>query len=175
MSYKDELTKAMTNLGQLPNSIFMGQAVACEGTGMSATFVGVPRDKLLELPVFESTQLGMAIGMSLAGYLPIAIFPRWNFLLGACDQLINHLDCMERYSYGKYNPKVIIRTAVATDQPLNPGYQHLGNFCEAFSLIFHKIIIVEILDKFSISSAYKKAATHSGPTLLVEHMALYND
>ena len=100
MTYRTELTRAMTLLGQDPRTIVMGQAVAFPGTGMTATFAGVPKDQLLELPVAEDMQLGMAIGMSLAGYLPICVFPRWNFLLAATDQLVNHLDKLPLYGNG---------------------------------------------------------------------------
>src|SRR5215831_14031743 len=98
----------MTQLSANPKTIFMGQAVT-GGTTMSASFNGVPKDRLLEMPVAEDLQLGMATGMALAGWLPICTYPRMNFLLLAANQLCNHLDRLPLYSEGGYNPKVIIR------------------------------------------------------------------
>src|SRR6185295_1899835 len=105
--------------------------VAYEGTAMFKTLRDVPPHKRLELPVAEDMQLGMATGMALAGMLPIAVYPRWNFLLLATSQLVLHLDKLPLMCRS-VRPRVIIRTAVATEEPLNPGPQHLGNFCDAF-------------------------------------------
>ena len=70
---------------------------------------------------------------AIGGTIPVSIFPRWNFLLLAANQLVNHLDKLPIYSNGGYRPKVIIRTAVATDQPLDPGPQHLGDYSGPFA------------------------------------------
>ena len=45
--------------------------------------------------------------------------PRINFLLEAISQLVQHLDKIPLYS--DYRPKVLIRTAIATPYPLDPG------------------------------------------------------
>ena len=36
--------------------------------------------------------MGMTIGLLMAGKIPVSIYPRWNFLLLAINQLVNHLD-----------------------------------------------------------------------------------
>jgi len=102
MNYAGELARAMHMLGERPNAIFMGQGVGCPGTTMSPTFAGVPATKLLEMPVAEDLQMGMAIGMALEGLLPVCVFPRWNFLICAANQLVNHLDRLPLYSDGGY-------------------------------------------------------------------------
>ena len=69
MIYRDEMTKAMTMLGNLPNSIFLGQSIKYSGNVMYSTLKDVDMDKRVEVPVFEDTQLGMSTGLALAGYL----------------------------------------------------------------------------------------------------------
>ena len=49
--------------------------------------------------------MGIAIGLSMSGYIPICIFPRFNFLLSAINQIVNHLDKIKDYSDGEFNPK----------------------------------------------------------------------
>ena len=49
--YFDELTRAMTWLGEQSDTVFIGQAVEYKGTAMTNTLVNVPREKLLEMPV----------------------------------------------------------------------------------------------------------------------------
>lgn len=173
MSYFDELCKAMELLAQHPRSVFMGQAVACEGTGMSKTLADIDKRKLVELPVFEDCQMGMAIGASLNGDLPICIYPRWNFLLLATSQLVLHLDKLPIYS--DYRPKVIIRTAVATPHPLDPGPQHLGSFTEAFRLMLNTVNVVTLWRSDLIVPYYRDALEREGSTLLVEYTAKYED
>src|SRR5258707_13277492 len=97
-SYFDELWLAMTLLADDERTMFMGQGVLCSGTTMSDTFKGVPTAKRIEMPVAEEMQTGMAIGMSLRGIIPISVIPRWNFILRAADQIVNHLDRLSLYS-----------------------------------------------------------------------------
>lgn len=175
MSYFDELTRAMTMLSEHPRAIFMGQGVGMPGTTMSPTFAGVPRSKTIEFPVAEELQTGMAIGMALGGWLPICAFPRWNFMLRAADQLVNHLDRLPLYSDGGYRPKVIIRTAVPSSAPFNPGPQHDDDFTKPFRLMFRTVHIQVLEYECDIVPRYREAMERSGSTLLVEFTHQYRD
>ncbi len=163
----------MEMLAAQPNAIFMGQAVAVAGTGMRNTLLKVPDEKLLELPVFEDTQMGMAIGMSLNGYLPISIYPRWNFLLCATNQLVNHLDKLAEYSDGGYRPKVIVRTAVATPVPLHPGPQHLGDYTAQFRAMCPNVHVARLDSAADVEYEYARALGRKNSSLLVERTELY--
>ena len=80
MKYKDELIRSMKWLGEKDNTLFLGQATAFSGHAISGTLTEVPKDKLIELPVIEEVQMGMCAGLSLEGYVPISIYPRFNFM-----------------------------------------------------------------------------------------------
>ena len=41
---------------------------------MTNTLKDVPRDRLIELPVFEEMQMGMTTGLALTGLVPVSIF-----------------------------------------------------------------------------------------------------
>ena len=56
MSWREELTRAMTRIGKLPASIFIGQSVVYPGHLLFDTLAEVPSEKKLELPVIEDTQ-----------------------------------------------------------------------------------------------------------------------
>lgn len=157
--YQQELTRAMTYLGQQPKTIFLGQAVAYPGTAMTGTLTEVSKDKLLEFPVAEEMQLGASIGLALAGFVPVTIYPRWNFLLLAVNQLVGHLDKLKTMSQGGYQPKVIIRTGIGSERPLHPSYQHVGDFTEAFKLMLTNIEIIRLDEPEQVFPAYKKALT----------------
>lgn len=175
MSYFENLIAAMTLLADHPGSVFMGQGVGVSGTTMSATLRDVPPEKKIEMPVAENMQMGMAIGMALHGYLPVCIFPRWNFLLLAADQLVNHLDRLPLYSDGRYKPKVIIRTAVPATQPFYPGPQHDDDFTDAFKAMLRTVRIVKLSNERMIVSEYRRALESDGSTLLVEYTDYYKN
>jgi pyruvate/2-oxoglutarate/acetoin dehydrogenase E1 component len=172
MTYFDQLCRAMEMIAEQPRSIFLGQAVACAGTGMSRSFEKVPREKLLELPVFEDCQLGMSIGLSLDGMLPVSVYPRINFLLLAVPQLVLHLDAIPRYS--AYRPKVIIRTAIGSSTPLDPGPQHTGDHAAALRMMLKRVRVVQLRVAGQIVEHYKEAVERDGSTILIEYPELYD-
>ena len=177
MKYFDELTSSMSRLSLNTNSIFIGQAVEYPGTAIYKTLQGVPAEQKLELPVFEDTQLGMSIGLSLLGYSVVSIFPRWNFLVCASNQLINHLDKLPTITDNQVNPGLIIRTSVGSERPLFPGYQHIGNYSEGMRLMLDNVEIIELFEPEDIAPAYNKAYNRRDgkSTLLVEFMDFYNE
>jgi len=175
--YFDELKRSMEYLAADPRTLFLGQAVACAGTGMSNTLKGVDPTKLIELPVDEDMQMGMTNGLAIAGHIPVSIFPRWNFLLLAVSQIVSHLDKLPAYSNRGYNPQVIIRTAIGSERPMHPQDQHIGDFTEAFRLMCTNIEVIRLDEPEQIFPAYEKALTRTDgkSTLLVEWGDYYNE
>ncbi len=174
ISYFGALVEAMRICAQEPNAVFMGQGVGpLGGTTMSQTLELVPDHMRVEWPVAEEMQMGTAAGMSLEGLLPICIFPRWNFLLFAAPQLIHTLDRLPIYS--GYRPKVIIRTAIPSTVPFNPGPQHDDDFTDAFAMMTRTVNIVRLKNAEQIVPSYKAAIASKGSTLLVEYTDSYRD
>jgi pyruvate/2-oxoglutarate/acetoin dehydrogenase E1 component len=169
--YRSELCRAMTLLSDA-GALFVGQAVVSAGTAMTGTLQHVPVGRRLEFPVAENCQLGFCTGLAIAGGLPVAIFPRINFMLEAVSQLVQHLDAIPRFS--DYRPRVIIRTAIATDKPLDPGPQHVGNYVPAFRAMLKTIHVCELLHAEMIVPCYQAALRREGSSLLVEHLGLYD-
>lgn len=174
MSYFAALCDAMNMLAQEPNAIFMGQGMFA-GTTMSDTLKDVPTKKKLEMPVAEDLQMGMAIGMALDGMLPICIFPRWNFLLCAANQLVNHLDRIPIYSVGGYKPKVIIRTAVPSNHPFNPGPQHDDDFTVPFKAMLRTVNIWKAATGDGVREFYGAALRSDKSSLIIEMTEHYKN
>jgi pyruvate/2-oxoglutarate/acetoin dehydrogenase E1 component len=175
--YMDELSKAMTYLGQQENAVFIGQSVEVAGTAMRNTLLDVGAEKLIELPVEEDFQMGIAIGMALSGLVPVSIFPRWNFLLLATNQIVNHLDKLKELTQLDTPGKVIIRTGIGSENPLHPGPQHTGDFTEAFRLMCPHLNVVRLDSKEMIFDEYKKAFERKDgvSSILIEWSDKYND
>ena len=121
--------------------------------------------------------MGIANGLAIAGLIPVSIFPRWNFLLLAANQLINHLDKFPQMSNGGYRPKAIIRTSIGSERPLHPQHQHVGDFTDAFRLMCPNIEIIRLDETQQIFPAYQKALerTDGKSTLIVEYGDYYNE
>lgn len=153
-------------LGENPRTIFVGQGVSYPGTFMSKTLSDVPCEKRVELPVAEEMQMGLAIGLAIQGFIPVTIYPRWNFMILAANQLVNHLDKIPLIS--DYRPTVIIRVGVGSEHPLDPGPQHTGDFSEAFRLLLKTVQVVQLTKTEEIMPSYRNALMRGGATILVE-------
>jgi len=177
MKYFDEIKRSMDFLSTNKDVVFLGQAVSVPGTAMRNTLTNIEKEKLVELPVAEEMQMGIAIGMSLNGFVPICIYPRWNFLLLAINQLVNHLDKIKEISDGEISGKIIIRTAIGSIRPLNPQAQHLGDFTDSIKLMCQNINIIKITEPNEIFDAYKKAYDRDDnkSSLIVEIADYYNE
>lgn len=165
MSYSDELTKAMAWLGEQPNTVFIGQQCRFPGNGLFKSLEHVPMKKRIELGVAEDMQMGIAIGMAMAGKIPITIYPRMDFLLCAMNQLVNHLE--------HYPQHVIIRVCVGTKTPLDPGPQHSGDYTEALESLLKHVTVMRLLHPFNIMPAYMGAYASPRPWLLIEWASKY--
>ena len=170
MRYFDELKRAMSFLAEHPKTVFIGQAVEYEGTGLYDSLSHLPSNKRIELPVAEYLQSGLANGMAIEGLIPVSTYPRWNFLLMGTDQIVNHLDKFITMSDGECKPKVIIRVAVGSEKPVDPQDQHKGNFSEAFRQMCKTIEVVELHKPEDIVPAYANALFRKDnkSTILVE-------
>ena len=177
MKYFDELKRSMDFIASRENTLFVGQAVEYEGTAMSSTLKEIDRKKLFELPVAEEFQMGTSIGLAMGGFIPVSIFPRWNFLILAANQLINHLDKMKEISNDGFAPKVIIRTGIGSERPLHPQHQHIGDFTEAFKILLKHINVVRLEEPEEIFPSYKKALEREDgvSTLLIVYGDYYNE
>ena len=167
----------MEFLAEDSRTVFIGQAVEVEGTAMSNTLIDIPLKKRLELPVAEEMQMGMTLGMGLQGLIPISIYPRWNFLLLAINQLVNHVDKIEIMSGGGYQPKLIIRTGIGSERPLNPQNQHVGDFTKAIQQMCTTVEVIRLEEPEDIFPSYEKALMREDrrSTILVEYGDYYNE
>ena len=137
----------------------------------------LPDDKRIELPVFEDTQMGMSLGMAMQGTRVVSVFPRWNFLLCATNQLVNHVDKYKLMSSGVFQPQLIIRTSVGSERPLFPGHQHIGNMSNGFRQMLVNTEIIELYEPDQILPAYQHSynRTDGKSTILVEFGDFYNE
>ncbi|MES2694481.1 MAG: hypothetical protein V4773_13480 [Verrucomicrobiota bacterium] len=153
MNYKQALTEANTALAQDPRTIFLGYGIT--KTHALGTLKNVPPAQLLEMPVAENLMAGAAIGLSLAGRLPVLYIERCDFLLNALDAIVNHLNAIPITSRGEFKPAVIIRVVVGNrDKPLFTGHTHTQDFSKPLCLMVD-FPVVQLRAADEIASAYE--------------------
>jgi len=171
--YLDNLTEAMKLCMDDPSTIFIGQQIVWYGNPMSKTIEGLPKERMIETPVMEETQMGMTMGLAMTGHRVVTFYPRWDFLILAANQLINHLDKLEAMSDGEWKPNVIVRVGKGSDKPLDPGHQHKANYTEPFKQMLTNVNVVDLHSSEKILPAYKDALSNGGIHILVEYPELY--
>ena len=173
MTYKESLIEAMTELNKKEETIFIGQQIVWQGNPMSSTLNNVSKDKMIELPVMEDSQMGMTLGLGLAGKFVISFYPRWDFLICATNQLVSHIDKIKLMSNNEWNPNIIIRVGKGSDNPIDPGHQHRGNYIEEFKSLCKNIEVHDLKTPLDVELAYKYAIKEGGINILVEYPELY--
>lgn len=171
--YVDALTEAMKLVMKDPSTIFIGQQIVYYGNPMSKTIEGLPKERMIETPVMEETQMGMTVGLTMMGHRVVSFYPRWDFLICGANQLVNHLDKLEVMSDGEWKPNVIIRVGKGSDKPLDPGHQHKSDYSDEFSTIVKYSTITKLDSYNKILPAYKNALEKGGVHILVEYPELY--
>ena len=173
--YLDELTKSMKLCMDDPSTIFIGQQIVYYGNPMSKTIEGLPKERMIETPVMEETQMGMSIGLSMVGHKVVTFYPRWDFLICAANQLVNHADKLEIMSDGEWKPNIIVRVGRGSDKPLDPGHQHKADYTEPFKKMLTNAVVTKLDSYEKIYPAYEKAIKEGGLHILVEYPELYYD
>lgn len=156
--------KALADAG----AVFVGQGVIANGIAWTPDYDDVPESQKVEFPIAEEMNVGAALGMSLAGLLPVVCIPRFDFLLRAADALVNHLDRLEVMSAGQYRPKVIIRTQVGKREPLDAGPQHTGDYDYAFRHMLRTVAVRRIACPADVLPVYAAALASDRSSLIVE-------
>lgn len=109
----------------------------------------------------------------MSGYSVVSFYPRWDFVICAGNQLINHLDKINVMSDGVWNPNIIIRVGKGSDTPLDPDHQHKADYTEEFKTILKHINVIKLDSHEKILPAYKDALKKGGIWLMVEYPQLY--
>jgi pyruvate/2-oxoglutarate/acetoin dehydrogenase E1 component len=175
MKYKDEIIRSMEWLSEKDDTIFLGQSVSYSGNAIYNTLNTLPKEKMLETPVFEEIQMGMSTGLALDGLVPISCFPRFDFLMRCMDALVNHLDKMKYMTEDVWKPKVIIRTSIGAKFPLNGGVQHTQDYTQMMKDNLTEIDVVLLEEPEEIFPAFQRAYENDGSTMIVEWGDYYNE
>jgi pyruvate/2-oxoglutarate/acetoin dehydrogenase E1 component len=166
----------MELLASNKKTIFLGQSVTYPGSLIYQTLKSLPKKKKIELPVFEEVQMGISIGLALEGYIPVTCYPRFDFLILALNQLINHADKIDHLTNGDFKSRIIVRTLIGATKPLDAGPQHTQDYTAGLKKMLRFTKIIRLTKNSNIYSLYKNALTDKKNKvfLFIEDSNLYN-
>ena len=173
MSYFVEIKKSMSFLSKQKKTIFLGQSVEVPGNLIFKSLQHIDKKKKLEMPVFEETQMGISIGLSLNGFIPVTCYPRFDFFILSLNQLVNHLDKFEKISSHEFKPFVIVRVLVGAKKPIDAGLQHTQNYFKEIKSMLKYVDVINLKNKTEIYKSYKKAVNLKKSTVFVEYSEKY--
>ena len=175
IKYKDILSKYTSRLVNDCSYMIIGQGATDGGHGMCSTISSQLYSKCIELPVFEETQTGIALGMGLSGVNVISIYPRFDFFISGLSQLINHSDKLKIMSAGKFTPNIVFRVGVGARVPLDAGPQHTNNYTSQLREMLTSIQVHEFVKYSDPSVVFEDIISKGGIHLTVEHYEYYED
>jgi hypothetical protein len=85
-----------------------------------------------------------------------------------------HLDKLPLYGNG-WKPKVIVRTMVAHDEPMDPGVQHLGDLVDGISEMLETVNVRRLTTKVGLVGEYENVLGEEESSLVIEYAEMYND
>lgn len=173
MTLKEEITLAMSDLAKYKDTVFLGENVINSGR-IYGTLDKVPLKKCIEMPICENLIAGMAIGLAVAGYHPICIFQRMDFMLIAADAIINHAALIPKMSGDRVRLPIIFRTIKAElNDKFWVGHQHSKDFTHVFKP--HIIVIESLrLRAYGVRRMYQDLYESDKPILVVEDYKDFN-
>ena len=176
MKYSNELSKSMKFLSKNKNVIFLGQSVNFSGNAIYNTLKSISPQKKIEMPVFEDVQMGMTLGLAMNGFIPVSCFPRFDFLILAMNQRVNHIDKFKIMTEDQFKPRIIIRTSIGPKKPLDGGPQHTNDYTKEFRGMLTDVEVIYLNKSSTIFQKYKNALTSKSKRifLFVEDGKYYN-
>jgi acetoin:2,6-dichlorophenolindophenol oxidoreductase subunit beta len=135
--------------------------------GLSAKFGEL---RVRTTPIAEQAIIGAAIGVSMAGYKPVAEIMLMNFTTVAMDMIVNHAAKLRYMSGGQTGVPIVIRTM--TGAGFSTGGQH-SDYLEAW---FAHTAGMKVVAPSNPSDAYgllRSSIDDPDPVLFIENMPSY--
>lgn len=143
-------------------------------TAMYGTLSGFPQkfgpNRCFDTPLSEDSLTGYGIGLAVAGYYPIHVHQRTDFLLLCCNQLINMAAKVKYLSDGRHSCPFVVRAI--TGRSWGQGSQHSQSFHSLFANIPGLRVLTPSTPQ-DVYNVYLNVFKDHVPTIVIEHRMLY--
>jgi 2-oxoisovalerate dehydrogenase E1 component len=131
LTLAQSMNAALTDLlAACPEAVVLGEDVGAKG-GVYGVTLGLQKTfgaaRVFDTPLDEQTVLGLALGTSLAGLLPIAEIQYLAYLHNAEDQLRGEAATLGFFSNGQYTNGMVVRVASLASLKGFGGHFHNDN------------------------------------------------
>lgn len=153
--------------------VVLGEDVGRDGGVFRVTDGLVERfgeERVIDTPLGESGIVGMAIGMAIAGYRPVAEIQFAGFAYPAYDQLVSHAARIRTRSRGQFSVPLVVRT------PYGGGIRALEHHSESMEAIFAHIPGLKVVipaDPYEAKGLLAAAIRDPDPVMFLEPARIY--
>lgn len=127
-------------------------------------------ERVIDTPLAESGIVGMAIGMAIAGFRPVAEIQFSGFAYPAYDQLVCHASRMRNRSRGEFTVPLVVRT------PYGGGIRALEHHSESMEAVFVHVPGLKVVvpaDPYEAKGLLASAVRDPDPVIFFEPARVY--
>ena len=156
-----------------PRVVVLGEDVGRDGGVFRVTDGLVERfgeERVIDTPLAESGIVGMAIGMAIAGYRPVAEIQFSGFAYPAYDQLVCHAARIRNRSRGEFSVPLVVRT------PYGGGIRALEHHSESMEAVFAHVPGLKVVipaDPYEAKGLLAAAVRDPDPVVFMEPARVY--
>jgi pyruvate dehydrogenase E1 component beta subunit len=175
MNMKEAIRDAMrVELERDPNVLIFGEDVGNVGgvfrvtEGLQKTF---GEERVFDTPLAESAIGGLAVGLGIQGFRPIAEIQFVGFIFEALDQMVIQAARMRYRSGGRYNSPIVFRT------PFGGGVKAAELHTDSLEGLFTQtpgIKVVVPSNPYDAKGLLIAAIRDNDPVFFMEHLNLYH-
>lgn len=175
MNMKEAIRDAMrVELNRDPNVVIFGEDVGNVG-GVFRVTEGLQKEfgeeRVFDTPLAESAIGGMAVGLGIQGFRPIAEIQFIGFIFEALDQIVIQAARMRYRSGGRYNAPIVFRT------PFGGGVKAAELHTDALEGLIAQspgIKVVVPSNPYDAKGLLISAIRDNDPVFFMEHLNLYH-
>ena len=174
MTVKESIQLELEKLAANPKVVFIGYNII-NGGRIYGLLDKVPISKCIEFPVAENLLAGSAVGLAIAGFLPVVVFERMDFMFIAADAIVNHA-CMMPKMTGIKLPIIFLTVKASLNDKFYVGLQHSKDLSHVFEPYMDVMQIPsDVVREGMFDSAIKMALFEGQLILLVLDKESFNN
>ncbi len=157
-----------------PNVIVLGEGVD-DPKGIDGTVLGLHQEfgseRVIDLPLAENGCMGVAIGSSMVGMLPIIIHQRMDFLLMAMDQILNHAAKWHYMFGGRQSVPIVIKCTVGHGWGMGPTHS------QSLQALFSHMPGIKVMmpsNPYDAKGLFINAIEDPNPVIFIEQYQCYS-
>jgi pyruvate/2-oxoglutarate/acetoin dehydrogenase E1 component len=175
LKYHAALREAFESEMERDPQVFLFGLDVDDHNGIQGSTVGLAekfgKDRVFGTPLSEDAMTGIAIGAAMAGYRPIHVHIRMDFMLLCMNQLVN-MAAKSHYMYnGQVKVPLVVRTMIG--RSWGQGGQHSQALHSMFMHV-PGLKVVAPANAHDVKGCMIAAIRDNNPVIFIEHRLLYS-